>query len=429
MYTGPAFINGEYINADGTKAAPPANGNFTDNANVTLLAHLPLNQFSGGSSSGNDCWGYVSPSGREYAIMGLQRGYGFVEITDPSNPVIVGVIPGPSSSWHDIKVIGTHAYGVSEAGSGIQVIDLSNLDSGSVTLVQNKVQSGHSSTHNIVANPDSGYLYLVGANISNGGLVAVDTNADPTNPTIVGSWNTRYCHDAQVVSFTSGPYAGREIAYCCNEDRIDIVDVTNKSNMFTVGSTSYSGASYTHQGWLSEDRTLFYSNDELDEQGGVVNVTTTRIFDVSDITNPTYVGSFTSGETSIDHNNYVHNGYLYQANYTSGLQVFDLCNPTSPVRVANYDTHSSSSFSFNGAWSVYPFFPSGTVIISDINSGLYIFDVNEASAPATTLVTTPTQLSPNTPESVTADVESCGSAVDTVTLNVSIDGAQQCNRP
>src|SRR5690606_7528123 len=107
------------------------------------------------------------------------------------------------------------------------------------TLIQNKTQLGHSSTHNIVSNPDSNFLYLVGCNIANGGLIAVSLD-DPTNPTIVGQWSTHYVHDAQVVTYTEGPYAGREIAFCLNGfDGLEIVDVTDKSNMFLVGRSDY----------------------------------------------------------------------------------------------------------------------------------------------------------------------------------------------
>ncbi|MCW5776696.1 MAG: choice-of-anchor B family protein [Phycisphaeraceae bacterium] len=354
--------------------------------NMTLYAWMPLSAFPPGNhSTGNDCWGYVSPSGREYAIMGLARGFGFVEITDPWNPVLVGVINGPNSLWHDVKVIGHHAYGVSEGGSGIQVMDMSQIDNGVVTLVQNKTQGGHSSTHNIAANVDSGYLYLVGTNINNGGLTAVST-ADPDNPTIVGTWNAMYVHDAQIVTYTEGPFAGREIAFCLsgfnggwNNTGLRIVDVTDKSNMFTISQAFWSGARYAHQGWLSEDRRHFYINDELDE-GDTVQVTTTRIFDVSDINNPVYVGFFTSGAAATDHNLYTHQGKIFEANYKSGLRVFDKSNPAAPVQIAYFDTYPESDTSgFNGAWSTYPYFPSGTILISDLDRGLFIVRLDGVS--------------------------------------------------
>src|SRR5690606_21205155 len=121
------------------------------------------------------------------------------------------------------------------------------------------MQAGHTSTHTIVANPDSGYLYLCGTNINNGGLTAVST-ANPANPTIVGAWTERYVHEAQVVTYTEGPYAGREIAFCFTGGPaigytagggLDIVDVTDKSNMHTIGQNRYGGVRFCHQGWVS----------------------------------------------------------------------------------------------------------------------------------------------------------------------------------
>ncbi len=364
------------------RVAPPSDdagrASF-DSMNMTLLKWFTLSDFPGGSTRGNDCWGYVSPSGREYAIMGLERGFGYVEVTDPANAQIIATIPGPASTWHDVKVIGHYAYGVSEAGAGIQVMDLSDIDNGNVTLVQNKLQMGHSSTHNIVANPDSGYLYLAGGNIQNGGLVAVST-ATPHDPTIVGAWGQYYVHDAQVVTYTSGPYAGREIAFCFSglsggwsQTALRIVDVTDKSNMFTISTVSWSGAQYSHQGWLSEDRRYVYIDDELDEYYGTVNQTTTRIYDVQDLANPVFVGTFTTGLRTIDHNQYTHNGKIFQSNYHSGLRVFDSSDPTAPTEVAYFDTFpEDNDLGFDGSWSNYPYLPSGTILISDMNRGLFI---------------------------------------------------------
>jgi choice-of-anchor B domain-containing protein len=409
----------------------PGDGNGDERAfdsqNMTLLSWLSVADFPGGSTGGNDCWGYVSPSDREYAIMGLQKGFGFVEVTDPSNPVIIGYVAGPSSSWHDIKVIGEYAYGVSEGGSGIQVVDLSDIDNGNVRHVGNVTQQGHTSTHNIVANTDSGYLYLVGGNIQNGGLVALST-ADPENPTIAGAWGVMYVHDAQVITYESGPYAGREIAYCLSgfsggssQTGLRIVDVTDKNNMFTISTVSWEGARYSHQGWLSEDRQLLYINDELDE-GNTVSVTTTRVFDVSDITDPTFQGIFTTGLPAIDHNLYTHNGMIFQSNYRSGLRVFETSDPVNPTEIAYFDTYpSDNNNGFNGTWSNYPFLPSGTILISDIERGLFMVRIDGVSLD---LIDAPVEIQPNTPTPITIQVTETSDTYDhnSVKLNYSLTG-------
>jgi choice-of-anchor B domain-containing protein len=356
-------------------------GDF-DADGVICNAWIPLNNFGLNSLEGNDCWGYTSPSGREYAIMGLSNGFGFVEVTDPDNPVILNSIPGPTSPWHDVKVIGEYAYGVSEGGAGIQVINLSNIDNGTVSLVRNVQDSGHSTTHNIVSNEEAGTLYICGANVGNGGLINIDLS-DPENPRLNGGWTEMYVHDAQVFTPNSGPYAGREIALCSSgfgngsvQTGLRVVDITNPSSPVVLDTLFYPNAGYSHQVWISDDQTTAYLNDELDEQSGFVNETTTRVIDISDLTNVQFVGTFSSGRPAIDHNLYVKDGYIYQANYRSGLRIFDAADVRNPVEVGFFDTYPGSDApSFNGAWSTYPYFDSGTVIVSDIERGLFVLTV------------------------------------------------------
>lgn len=370
-----------------TQRGAQEGGGF-DSSNITLLSQVPLNNFPGvNTASGNDCWGYVSSSGREYAIMGLEGGFGFVEITNPTSPVIVDTVSGPSSLWHDVKVLGDYAYGVSEGGSGIQVMDMSDIDNGNVTLVRNWTGGGYSTTHNIVANEEAGTLWVVGTNIGNGGLIHIDIS-NPELPQLDGGWTDMYVHDAQVVTWDNGPLAGREIAFCAggfsggfSSTGLRIVDVTNPNNTQTLSTLFYPNAGYAHQVWISEDQKYLYLNDELDE-GDTVAVTTTRIINIEDPQNPFFVGTSTTGLAAIDHNLYVRDGVMYQANYRSGLRVFDALDPTNPVEVGYIDTYpGSNSASFNGAWSSYPYFPSGNIIISDIERGLFVVRLDAELSP------------------------------------------------
>jgi choice-of-anchor B domain-containing protein len=395
--------------------------------NMTLLSWIPLNNFPNEQRSGNDCWGYVSPSGREYALFGMQSGFSVLDITDPTYPRQIGFIPGASSLWRDIKVVGHYAYGVSEGGLGIQVIDLSEVDDGVVTHVQNKMQQGHSTTHNIAANTDSGYLYLCGANVGNGGLVAVST-ADPANPTIVGAWTSRYVHDAQIISYTEGPMAGREIAYVCTTSNgVDVLDVTDKSNMFRIGGHRYPGARYCHQAWASSDLQHLFVNDEMDE-GNAFSVTTTHVLDISDPTRPTEVGTFTSGATSTDHNLYVVGDLAFEANYTSGLRVFDVSNPLAATQIAYLDTSPNrDEIGYHGAWSTYPFFPSGTILISDIESGLFMLRLGESGLGFQYPDGLPEQVRPGLPTQLRITIDENGVALDPATTALTVvtgDGAE-----
>ena len=347
-----------------------------DSENVQLLSWITLDDL-GSPDSGNDCWGYISPSGREYALMGTSGGTAFVEITTPGNPQIIANISGPNSLWRDIKTYQEYAYAVSEGGGGIQIFDLSNIDNG---VVQELNSAASGSTHNVAIDTTSGFLYRTGG--SGGGGLRIYNLANPTAPQNVGEWQDRYVHDAQVITYTEGPYKGRQIAFCCggfnggwDDTGLTIVDVTNKNNIFVVSQAYYSNAGYSHQGWLTEDNKYFYLNDELDEQN-TGSQTTTRIINVENINDPQFVGTFTSGTNSVDHNLYTKGNLIYEANYRSGIRIFDSSDPLNPEQIGYFDTYpSNDNASFNGLWSCYPYFPSGTVIGSDLERGLFVWEI------------------------------------------------------
>jgi hypothetical protein len=62
---------------------------------IDLRSWISLTEFDLSATAANDCWGYVSSaSGREYALIGLSLGTGFVEVTDPADAQVVDVISG-----------------------------------------------------------------------------------------------------------------------------------------------------------------------------------------------------------------------------------------------------------------------------------------------------------------------------------------------
>ncbi len=349
---------------------------------VTLLSWLSLPDFgvpAGGN--GNSCFGYVSPSGREYAIIGLSTGTAFVEVTQPGNPVIVAQIAGPQSLWRDVRTYSNYCYAISEGGGGIQVMSLANIDSGSVSLVNTINDDATSATHTLTIDPVSGYLYRSGG--SSNGLRIYNLNPNPAAPARVGTWNPRYVHEPSVFTYTTGPAAGKQIAYCCgglnggfNSTGLYVVDVTNKAAPVQLSFLAYPNAGYCHQAWPSPDMHYLYLDDELDDQNlGITS--TVRVFDISNPLAVTYVGTFTNGNSSIDHNLYTKNDLIYQAAYRSGLRIYKTSapgTPTVPVEVAYFDTWPEDDIAeFNGLWNNYPYLPSGIVIGSDIEKGLFVW--------------------------------------------------------
>ena len=353
--------------------------------NINLLSFVENGDLGGGSM--NDIWGWVDPlDSAEYVLLGRTSGTSFLDITDPVNPIYLGDLPTATlnSTWRDIKVYNNYAFIVSEAGQhGMQIFDLTNLrDIASPPLLfeEDAHYSGWGNAHNIVINESTGRAYGVGTNTFEGGLHIVDIS-DPLNPTLIGDFSEDgYTHDAQVVSY-AGPdtnFQGKEIAFACNENTVTIADVTDASNTTLISSTGYPGASYTHQGWLTEDHRYFLSNDELDEQGSGIN-TTTFIWDMLDLSAPLIIGTFVSSTSAIDHNLYTHNGYVYQSNYRAGLRILDTENIADAIleEVAYFDVYpSSNSAQFDGTWSNYPYFPSGVIAVSHIGEGLFLLGLS-----------------------------------------------------
>ncbi len=351
---------------------------------ITLLSWISGTEFAETPTAANDCWGYVAPSGREYALIGLSIGVGVVDISDPDSARLVEVVPGMTSRFRDIKTFATYAYAVTEGthdeeGNGIQVIDLTHVDVNVVTEVATVDDDNNGRTHNIAVDSASGFLYRCGGGDGSAGIRVYDLS-DPASPQRVGTWNNRYVHDAQVVTHTQGEYAGRELAYCCSNTGsgggaagLHILDVTDKDEITVLGATTYPGGRLSHQGWLSEDRRYFFLNDERDERDEEWT-TTTHVIDVSDPTQPLEVGTFTNGSAATDHNLYVLGDRLFAANYKSGLRVFDIATPLAATEVRYFDTYPEETDpQLNGLWSCYPFFPSGVVIGSDINRGLFVW--------------------------------------------------------
>jgi hypothetical protein len=150
--------------------------------------------------------------------------------------------------------------------------------------------------------------------------------------------------------------------------------VTDKAAPVLLSSTTYSDASYTHSGWPTADQRRIFVHDEIDEiQRGLF----TQIYtmNVDDLRNPFIVVSYQGPDTSTDHNGYTKGSLLYVSHYRRGLVVFDASVPEQLREVANFDTFLAPSANVagtDGAWGVYPFFPSGTVVVSDISNGLFV---------------------------------------------------------
>jgi len=347
---------------------------------IRLRKRVPFTDLGG--IGGNDIWGWHdATTGNEYALVGMTSGTAFVDVTNPDAPVFLGRLPTATtiSSWRDIKVYSDHAYIVADgaADHGMQVFDLTRLR-GVVTpqvFAADFRYTGVGNAHNVAINEDSGFAFIVGSNTCSGGLHIVDLSL-PQSPAFAGCHSFHDTHDTQCVTY-DGPdlaYVGREICFSSNEDHVEIVDVTDKSATMSLATATYPATGFVHQGWLAADHSVFYVGDELDE---IVFGTNTRtiVLDVADLDAPFYLAEYDSGLRATDHNLYVRDDRIYEGNYTSGLRVLaiDAMTPALLVEVAHFDTFPASDGSgFDGVWSVYPYLPSGNLIVNDRANGLFV---------------------------------------------------------
>ncbi|MEN8966096.1 MAG: choice-of-anchor B family protein [Polaribacter sp.] len=372
-----------------TAAQTPCVNGFADIYpcnNYDLLSHISLNTLAGNGTEGNDSWGWTDPNTqKEYALMGINKGVVFIDITNPLTPIILGTLKTSTvnSSWRDIKVYKDYAFIVSEAlNHGMQVFDLKRLRT--VTTPPEEFSADvhfteFGSAHNIVINEESGYAYIVGASRSStyiGGPIFINIQ-DPLNPISEGGFAAGgYSHDAQVVTY-NGPdndYTGKEILIGSNENEVVIADVSDKNNPKVIATISYTNVRYAHQGWFTEDFKYFILGDELDELR-IGNNTRTIVFDFTDLDNPLYHFDYVGSNAAIDHNGYVKNNIYYLASYTAGVRMIDVSDATNKnfTEVGYFDTYpNNNNTAFNGVWNVYPYFPSGNIIISDIDDGFFV---------------------------------------------------------
>lgn len=349
---------------------------------VHLQSILPLSTFDD-TLEVNDVWGWTHGV-REFSIVGLYDGMGFVEITEPTNPMYLGKVKGDKSMFRDVKVYKNYALMVSEAENhGMYVFDLERLldlnpssPQRPRTLSADASFHGFDIAHNLVVNEDTGYVYAVGSDKCDGGLYMIDMRS-PLSPVFAGCFGDEgYTHDAHCVVY-HGPdpiYQGKEICFCSNEDTVTIVDVTTKSNPRKLSSSRYALDAYTHQGWLTEDHAYFIFTDEYDEYYYGHN-TRTLVLDVQSLSRPTMAGQHFGTTTAVDHNVYNKEGFSYIANYRGGLRILRIEDVSTAKfsEIGYFDTYpANDKAEYNGAWSVYPYFRSGNVVVSSIEAGLFV---------------------------------------------------------
>ncbi|TAL62968.1 MAG: choice-of-anchor B family protein [Bacteroidetes bacterium] len=335
---------------------------FSQNLNVTLASRL-----SYGSQRLSNICGWVDPAdSKEYALVGAQNGLSIVDITNPANPVEIIQVPGPSSTWREIKTVGNYAYITTEQCCiGLQIVELTNLPNTNLAVTTWTPKIGNDTLKKIHAlHADNGKIYLYGSNVGNKGAIIADVTANPMAPVYLGSYDPRYVHDGYVRNDTI--YAGH-----IYDGECAIVNASNPASPVVL-ATFETPTKFTHNTWLSANSKICFTTDE--NANSYLGA-----FDISDLAN---IYETDRIQTSPGSNSIVHNTHIIQNNnidyavsswYTEGITIVDASRPANLVQVGNYDTYTPSVTGFRGCWGVYPFFPSGTIVASDMDSGLFVF--------------------------------------------------------
>ena len=331
------------------------------NINVTERSHLAYPN----KQCANIC-GYVDSLGNEYALVGVETGMSIVNVTNPDLPVEIIALPWPAGQnqiWKEIKVYKHYAYITSEAGGGLQIADLSNLPASNVPYHywQPTINNQQLSTiHALHVDTTKGNIYLYGSNIGNGGAICASLQ-DPWNPTYLGSYDLKYVHDGYVDNDTL--YAGEILDGTCT-----ILDFTNKSNPAILTSFN-TPLNFTHNTWPSKDKHYLFTTDEKSNSP-------LTSYDISDLNNVVELDRIKSnpGTNSIVHNTHITlDSFAVTSWYKDGFTIVDVKRPHNLVQVGNYDTYPTGAGNgFNGAWGVYPFLPSKTILVSNIEDGLHV---------------------------------------------------------
>ena len=314
-----------------------------------------------------------------------------------SNPVAIVQIPNVTNLWKEIKVYKNYAYVTTEGGGGLQIVDLTNLPGTNLpyhSYTGNGTIAGQLNTiHALHIDTSKKFVYLFGTNLFNGGAVVLDINNDPYNPTYAGKYQNpqyAYVHDGYVDNDTL--YAGHIYAGV-----FTVADMTNKSAPIVLAEQQTPTA-FTHNTWLSDDHQYIFTTDENSNSF----LTSYDISNLNNITEKDKIRA-TPGSGSIVHNTHILNNWAVTSWYRDGITVVDVTRPHNLVEVGRYDTYAGSGNGFDGAWGVYPFLPSGTLVVSNIDEGLFVLS--------------PTYVRACYLEGVVTD-SSCGTPLSNVTITI-----------
>jgi choice-of-anchor B domain-containing protein len=336
--------------------------NIQSQTNIQPLGHLT---YPNGVTCSN-LTGYVDTAGNEYALVGTSQGLSIVALRVPTNPTQLFLVPGATGQggfWREVREHNGFAYVTTEQSSGLVVVDLRWLPD---SIGYHTIRPSNMRTSHTIFIDENGIAYLNGTDIGNGGSIFLNLNANPWNPPVLGSFDNNYVHDCYVRNDTMW-------AALINDGILKVVDVRNKqttNQSVNTLATQSTPLNFSHNCWLSDDSKYLFTTDEKPSSF-------LTCYDVSDLNNITETDrtQVNPGSNTIIHNTHYMNDYCISSYYTYGITIHDVKRKNNLVEVGHFDTSPNfSGDGFNGAWGVWPYLPSGHIIVSDIETGLWVLN-------------------------------------------------------
>lgn|GEM_PF-2502070 len=358
--------------------APPLSAR--PNFNIDSLFFGPINDTRG-------CWGYVDSVGNEYALICATDGLEIWNVNNPNSPqkirkVFSDGLNGFSADLKQVRPYKNYVIAVNQNGgprrAALQVIDISNpILARTVAVWPDTFPAGQTlpnGAHTIHIEGDSAYLGMNGAadewyviDISNPESLVFKTKYMTFAPGCgnfgVQSHDSYVKNDTGYIAFLGAGFS--------------IVVLGEKPVPKQIADVCYPEA-VTHNCWPTEDHQYLFTTDET--PGGHL-----RVWDIRNPTSPVQVGEWMPpGIPSIIHNVQVKGDFLYASYYADGVVILDIEDPTQPVEVGHYDVafEAPPGANFAGCWDFFPYFPSGTLLASNLSGppGMWLlrFDTTRA---------------------------------------------------
>lgn len=323
-------------------------------------------------------WGYYdSITQKEYAILGGINGTYFIDVTDPANPVLRDYVLGRRGNcvWREYKNYGKYLYMISDdsAPNSFQIADMSYLPD-SVHVVYDSDQL-FVRAHTVYVDGDKLYCGDVKL-LSNTkySMAVYSLSNNPELPQLIATLNTDYpsidhAHDMLVRNDT--------IYASCGYQGFYVFRLKPDNHFEMLGSlTSYPDQGYNHSSTITENGKRMIFTDE------VPNGMAVKVINTSDLSDIQVTSTFRSHPGATPHNPHILGYKVVLSYYHDGVWIYDVSNETNPEAVGFYDTfpENGNSFpgSYEGCWGVYPYLPSGILLASDMQNGLFVLNADSA---------------------------------------------------